>query len=196
MSERFLRGRALKNFVDYLNNAHRTIQFTCDWSYEEVNFLDVRVINDSGRLETDVYIKPTDSHQYLHHTSCHPNACKRAIPYAQALRLRRICSKNVFFEKRTQDLCSFLVERGYKRKFVEEQIGRARAMNRSEVLVKRRKEDNNRIPFVVTYHLGIPNIGGYCGIYIQYYSHQIDAKTLFKRSQWWHSGNLRAWLSI
>ena len=148
-----------KNFVDYLNNAHRTIKFTCNWSYEEVNFLDVRVINDSGRLETDVYIKPTDSHQYLHHTSCHPNACKRAIPYAQALRLRRICSKNFFFEKRTQDLCSFLVERGYKRKFVEEQIGRARAINRSEVLVERWKEDSNRIPFVVTYHPGLPIIG-------------------------------------
>ena len=103
----------------YLNSAHRTIKFTWKWSYKEVEFLDVKVINDSGKLETDVYIKPTDSHQYLHQASCHPSSCKKGIPYAQALRLRRICSKDTFFDKRTQDLCSFLVERGYKRNFVE-----------------------------------------------------------------------------
>ena len=51
------------------------------------------MLNESGVLETDVFIKPTDSHQYLHSSSCHPGACKRSIPFAQAMRLRRICSK-------------------------------------------------------------------------------------------------------
>ena len=84
---------SLRTFIEYLNKAHRTIKFTYQWSYEEVPFLDVRVINNHGKVETDVYIKPTDSHQYLHRSSCHPMACKKSIPYAQALRLRRICSK-------------------------------------------------------------------------------------------------------
>ena len=79
---------SLKCFIEYLNNAHRTIKFTSKWSCSEIEFLDVRAINDSGKLETDVFIKPTDSHQYLHNTSCHPNACKKGIPFAQALRLR------------------------------------------------------------------------------------------------------------
>ena len=67
---------SLRDFIDYLNSAHRTIKFISNCSYKEVEFLDVKVINESGNLETDVYIKPTDSHQYLHHTctSCHPNA--------------------------------------------------------------------------------------------------------------------------
>ena len=111
---------SLKSFIEYLNNAHRTIKFTSKWSCSEIEFLDVKVINDSGRLETDVFIKPRDSHQYLHKTSCHPNACKKGIPFAQALRLRRICSRNSFFEKRASDLCKFLEERGYKKKYVEE----------------------------------------------------------------------------
>ena len=73
------------------------------------------MLNESGVLETDVFIKPTDSHQYLHYSSCHPGACKRSIPYAQAMRLRRICSKSCFFEKRAEDLVRFLTDRGYKK---------------------------------------------------------------------------------
>ena len=142
---------SLRDFIDYLNSAHRTIKFTSKWSYKEVEFLDVKVINDSGKLETDVYIKPTDSHQYLHQASCHPNSCKRGIPYAQALRLRRICSKETFFEKRVQDFCRFSVERGYKKNFVQQQVDRARQTPRNEALRDKLKEENNRIPFTVTY---------------------------------------------
>lgn len=151
---------SLRDFIDYLNSTHRTIKFTSNWSYKEVEFIDVKFINESGNLETDVYIKPTDSHQYLHHTSCHPNACKKGIPYAQALRLRRICSKDTFFEKRAQDLCSFLIERGYKKNFVQEQVDMARKTSRNETLRDKQKKENNRIPFTVTFHPGLPNIGG------------------------------------
>jgi len=83
----------LREFFNYLNNAHETIKFICKWSEHEIEFLDVKVLNESGVLETDVFIKPTDSHQYLHHSSCHPGACKRSIPFAQAMHLRRVCSE-------------------------------------------------------------------------------------------------------
>ena len=109
----------LNGFIDYLNNAHDTIKFTNKWSEHEIEFLDVKVLNESGVLETDVFIKPTDSHQYLHHSSCHPGACKRSIPFAQAMRLRRICSKSCFFEKRAEDLVEFLTDRGYRKAYVE-----------------------------------------------------------------------------
>ena len=115
---------------------------------------------DSGKLETDVYIKPTDNHQYLHRVLCHPNSCKKGIPYAQALRLRRICSKETFFERRVRDLCSFLVERGYEKDFIQEQVSRARQTPRDEALRDRPKKENTRISFKVTYHPALPYIGG------------------------------------
>ena len=43
-------------------------------------------------ISTDVYCKPTDTHQYLLSDSCHPKHCKEAIAYSQALCIRRICS--------------------------------------------------------------------------------------------------------
>ena len=105
----------LVEFLNYINEAHDTIKFTWDWSRERINYLDVQVINNNGRIETDLYIKPTDKHQYLYHTSCHPRMCKESIPYAQALRLRRICSRLDWFNHRAADLCRFLVARGYKK---------------------------------------------------------------------------------
>ena len=39
-----------------------------------------------GSVFTDVYSKPTDTHQYLESSSCHPRHVKQAIPYGQALR--------------------------------------------------------------------------------------------------------------
>ena len=65
---------SLRDLIDYLNSAHRTTKFTSKWSYKEEELLDVKLINNLGKLETDVYIKPTDSHQYIHQASCHPNS--------------------------------------------------------------------------------------------------------------------------
>ena len=122
--------------------------------------MDVQVINNQGKIETDLYTKPTDKHQYLFHTSCHPRGCKQGIPYAQALRLRRICSTEAAFEKRSDDLKKYLVTRGYRERFVREQIRKAKSKTRKEALTPRPQNTNTRVPMVVTYHPGLPNIGG------------------------------------
>ena len=75
-----------------------------------------------GVIETDLYVKPTDSHQYLQSSSCHPFHCKEGIPYSQALRLNHICSETNFFDKRCNDLERFLLERGYSSKLVQKEI--------------------------------------------------------------------------
>ena len=75
-----------------LNKKHPTIKFTAEWSKTQINFLDVTVYLENGNIKTDLYVKPTDTHQYLHSSSCHPYHCKKGIPYSQTLRLNRICS--------------------------------------------------------------------------------------------------------
>ena len=89
----------LNGFITYLNNLHPTIKFTGSFSYNEIPFLDVNVMLLNGRLETDLYVKPTDKHQYLlkQWSSCHPSHTKQSIPFSMPLRLRRICSTDEFF---------------------------------------------------------------------------------------------------
>ena len=105
-----------------------------------------------GIIETDPYMKPTDSHQYLLSSSCHPFYCKKGIPYSQALRLNRICSNNEFFDKRCNDLEKYLLERGYSEKMVHKEILRARAIPRDALLEKvNKQEKQNKITFNISY---------------------------------------------
>ena len=72
-------------FVEELNQAHPTTKFTAEWSNKSIPFLDTCVSLKSGCLTTDLFTKPTDTHQYLAADSCHPRHCKKAIPFSQAL---------------------------------------------------------------------------------------------------------------
>ena len=56
--------KKLRDFVQTLNELHPTIKFTAEWSQKSINFLDVTVSLLDDQIETDVYVKPTDSHQY------------------------------------------------------------------------------------------------------------------------------------
>ena len=95
------------------NEKYPTIKFTAEWSQTLINVLDVTVSLIGGKVITDLYAKPTDSHQYLHSFSCHPYHCEKGISYSQALHLNRICSNPNFFDRRCNDLEKWLIERGY-----------------------------------------------------------------------------------
>ena len=105
----------LKWFIDKINKVHRIIKFTAEWSKTSINFLDVTVSFVEGVAETDLHVKPTDSHQCLQSSSCHTFHCIKGIPYSQALRLiNRICSETVAqssFSKRCNYLERFLREK-------------------------------------------------------------------------------------
>ena len=94
----------LKKLIEYLNEKHPTIKFTTEWSQTSINFLDVSVSFTDGKITTHLYVKATDSHQYLHSSSCHPYHCKKGIPYSQDLRLNRICLDPISFDRRCNDL--------------------------------------------------------------------------------------------
>ena len=102
----------LESFISHLNSQHPTIQFTSDWSSSSVSFLDTRLSLTDGRIHTDLFQKPTDTHQFLQWNSCHPQHNKTSIPYSQALHLHRICSHDDF-QQRTWELSHHLRRRGY-----------------------------------------------------------------------------------
>ena len=91
----------LQEFLKFIDSFHETISYTWDYSESQVSFLDVTICREvGGGISTDVFSKPTDTHQYLDYRSCHPKHVKQAIPYGQALRLRRICSSERKFDQR------------------------------------------------------------------------------------------------
>ena len=114
-------------------------------------------VDNEGCLSTDLHVKLTDTHQYLHRDSCHPSHCKRGISYSQALRIRRICSRTEDYLQRTQELKGYLINRGYNEDEVQQQIDRTSGLDRDALLrSKRTKTPLQRVPLIVTYHPGLP----------------------------------------
>ena len=150
----------LQHFVDFCNSVHPTIKFTSETSITEIPFLDVMVSIKEGQLITDLYSKPTDSHQFLHWTSCHPKHTKTSLPYSLAFRLNRICSAPETLQKRISELEAFLTARGYPISVIKRQISRALEIPRREALEPRETKSNNtdRIPLVITYHPSLPKL--------------------------------------
>ena len=68
--------RALK-VLKTLNCYHPAIKFIAEYSRANANVLDVTVMRKGNQLVTDLYIKPTGTHQYFHASSCHVSHCKK-----------------------------------------------------------------------------------------------------------------------
>ena len=77
----------LNLFINSVNSFHPALKYSWEISKNSLAFLDIKLsINDNG-LSTSVHYKPTDSHNYLLHSSSHPQHVKNAILFSQFLRL-------------------------------------------------------------------------------------------------------------
>ena len=145
---------SLDNFLTHLNSCHETIKFTSDISPESVTFLDTTVKIDSDRrVYTDLYCKPTDSHNYLLFESSHPSHLKTSLPYSQLLRVRRICSKLSDFDRNAIMIGKHFLRRHYPANIVEEAIIKARRASREELLSPTTKTPNlNKNLFLISHY--------------------------------------------
>ena len=55
-------------FLDNLNNYDPYMKFTHEYSKDEIPFFDLKVGIKNSIITTDLYVKDTDRHQYLHYT--------------------------------------------------------------------------------------------------------------------------------
>ena len=82
-------------------------------------FLDLKISVSGNKLMTTVYSKPTDSHLYLHSTSCHKSSSINGIQKGVVLRLGRICSTTKEYQNKAKEYSSYLVARGHNPKAVK-----------------------------------------------------------------------------
>ena len=104
-----------------------------------VAFLDIQFTFDQeGSLQTDLYVKPTDSRSYLQYGSTHPNHVFSAIVYSQSLRLRRIINNDTRLRGRLEELKEAFLNSNYPANMVNNIIAKVASLSR--VL----KDRNNR----------------------------------------------------
>ena len=145
----------LTQFLNELNNFHSNLKFTYETSSCTVNFLDLNVSLRNGAIHTNIYVKPTNGHQYLYYQSSHPLHIKTLIPYSQALRVSRICSAEKDFKAHASHMKESFLARSCPEIVVNNQIDKV-VFGRDQS-VKKKLEIGIR--FVTTYHPKVNQLG-------------------------------------
>ncbi|XP_063604268.1 uncharacterized protein LOC134779871 [Penaeus indicus] len=145
-----------------LNKIHPDLKFTVEYSKKELPFLDTLVYLDAeGKVQTSVYHKPSNTHQYLHFQSCHPPSLKRSLPYSQALRIKRIVSEPQKLENTLKDMVSFFTKRGYCRRTLGSALKRIREVNRETLLERKLRPEQSRLIFPMLYSPALERVLNY-----------------------------------
>ena len=122
-----------------------------------LKFLDTLLLIINGRIESRVYFNPTDGHMYLLPQSSHHLSLYRSIPFGVALRLRRMCCRDDWFEEQLNEYRQFFKRRKYKDSVIRKGFDQAKNISRSNALLpKSRTNDARRnLVLVMDYH---PNL--------------------------------------
>ena len=148
----------LEEFIGHLNQCMPSIKFETESSQEKVNFLDVTVtLCPGGHITTDLYTKPTDSHNYLDYQSAHPKHCRVGIPFSQFLRLKRICSETDTFTERCREMSKHFIRANYPPNVIKEAFNKVYPIARRELLLPKEQaepnpQDPNKSFLITTFH--------------------------------------------
>ena len=148
----------LMEFLEHANKIHKNIKVELRWDTTNIEFLDTTVKVENGYITTDLYCKPTDKHLYVQQRSNHPNSMTKSIPYGLGIRLKRICSNESDYTSRRRELKNQLRKRGYSGQFIENGLRKVDGLNREDLLKKKVKTNNDRVPIVLTFAKQLPNI--------------------------------------
>ena len=143
----------LNKWLVHLNNFHPTLKFTSEWSYKSINFLDTTIsINKTeGCLNSDLYIKPTDSNSYLNYNSAHPKHCKDSLVYSQLLRIKRIVDDEEKCKLHFENKLNEFRIKNFPEKVLREAHQRASQKPRETLLETKNKNKNDKIILTTTF---------------------------------------------
>ena len=149
----------LHEFTDFINSLYPTIKFTLVSSPNSLHVLDLTLNLVDGFIQTNIYSKPTDNHIYLLRNSAQPAHVTRAIPYGVATRIRRNCSTDEAFSKRSSEYQGYLYNQGYNPRLVSQQFEKAKSISRETLLQPQHKECKKIFPLVLDFNPCLPSIG-------------------------------------
>jgi hypothetical protein len=132
-----------EELVNWLNSLMPgTVKFKFEFSEQKVEFLDLEILIENGKLKTNLFVKPSNKQLYLDFTSNHPQPCKASIPYSQALRIVERCSSPQECAGHLSNLKEKLTERNYPSELIDKQFDKAKAKDRKSLIFKERKKRN------------------------------------------------------
>ncbi|XP_037773962.1 uncharacterized protein LOC119570191 [Penaeus monodon] len=146
----------LQEYYRELNQFHPDLKFTVEFDKNKLPFLDTLVyVNKEGFLQTTVYHKPSNTHQYLHFQSSHHPNLKKSLPFSQGIRVKRIVSDPEHLEAALKEMVGFFKARGYNDRILMTAMERLKNIPRDTLLDFKDKDELNRIIFPMLYSQNI-----------------------------------------
>ena len=149
-----------QQLVDWLNSLEPgVIKFKYEYSKERVEFLDLIISIENGKLSTNLFIKPSNQQLYLDFYSNHPSPCKEGVIFGQALRVLERCSKKEDSESHLLNLKSKLLARNYPEDLIDSKFDLAKKNSRKSLINKKRKDkkgEDKKVRLIFTYNQSNP----------------------------------------
>ena len=124
-----------------------------------VDYLDATLRINGQSITSDLFMKPTDAHQYLLPSSDHPPHVHRHLQFGLGMRLRAILSDDTKLEHRFAELTDILKARGYSEHLILSQLTKVQSIPKSQILSSSRhhtKDNSNPIPLVCRWNSHLP----------------------------------------
>ena len=144
-------------FKKTLNTIGGMSNFTLKGSVgQSIEFLDVKLTLSDDKVETAVYIKPTDSDRYLNRRSDHSAHVFKGIPFSQFRRAVVICSSDAEKRRCIEYMENKFLHSGYSETELQECKTRALALDRDTILAEHRNsmeqsQDSDILTFVINH---------------------------------------------
>ena len=148
-----------ENLVNWLNSLQPgVIKFKYQYSTEVIEFLDLKIHLEGGRLKTNLFIKPSNQQLYLDYFSNHPQPCKEGVIYGQAIRILERCSDSNWAQEHLLNLKDKLVDRHYPEKLIKEKFAKAKKRSRHDLIHQPRRggKRDNKVRLIFTHNGGNP----------------------------------------
>ena len=147
----------ISTFLSCMNSQHPDIKFTTKTAtisqsttgdyYQSLDFLDILVIlHSNGKIETEIFYKITNAHDYLEFNSQHPFHILKNIPYNLAKRIIIFTSDDKKTTKHLNDLKDWLINCNYPPDIIERSFHNAHLQGPAPCPTTK----NHVIPFVST----------------------------------------------
>ena len=171
--------------LDYLNNLDDTgkIKFTMQVADKNgLEFLGLKLKIVEGKINVDVYSKPTSSFTYVLPSTCYPYKNIRNVPKGIALRLRRICDTDEKYNQCSNEYQNYLIGREYNPTLVEKQFEDVGKMTRTRARASKPKPYQVRkINFFTSYRPSLPCMNTLIRKHLPLFHNDDNLKTLFSK---------------
>ena len=118
-----------------------------------MNVLNIEVIlHSNNTVETDVYYKDTNAHNYLPYNSGHPKHCQDNLPYNLAKRIINFICNDENIEMGLKEWKNWFKDCNYPDSIINQSFYNAKLQGPDPF-----KDNSKNIPFVTTFYENIDN---------------------------------------